>query len=114
MIRNVNRDTLRVALHNWRAAAHLTANRGRAPTVERDVTAADSDADRATRTITHQSEKHTVSADLGRFLFQPLERFRFVLGIAVEERGATRRVDHGDLFVIARWRLVDADGFRTD
>ena len=114
LIENVNRDPLRGVLHDRHATAYRPLARDEVPTTARDAAAAHSDTEHATRTIADQRQQHAVSANLRRFLLQPLERFCFPLRAATEKLRAARRIENGN-FLIATWRRpIDPHRGRID
>ena len=107
LIENVNRDPLRGVLHDRHATAYRPLARDEVPMTARDAATAHSDTEHATRTIADQRQQHAVSADLRRFLLQPLERFCFPLRAATEKLRAARCIQNGNFLVVLRRRSID-------
>ena len=114
LVENVNRDPLRGVLHDRHATAYRPLARDEVPMTARDAAAAHSDTEHATRTIADQRQQHAVSANLRRFLLQPLKRFCFPLRAATEKLRAARRIQNGDFLVVLRRRSIDPHRSRID
>jgi len=114
LIENVNRNPLRGVLHDRHPTAYRPLARDEVPMTARDAAAAHSDTEHATRTIAHQRQQHAISANLRRFLLQPLKRFCFSLLAATEKLRAARRIQSGDFLVMLRRRSIDPHRGRID
>jgi len=111
---NVNRDPGRAVLHDRRRPGRGARHLGATMMMEGDITAAHSNAERAGRAITHQSEEHAVGAHFRGLDLQPLDRFRLALSRAVKKARVAGGIEDGDLLVVRRGRMINPDLCRAD
>ncbi len=99
-----DRETMRAGFHEGRGATRFAVDRG----IARITAATKTETDRAARFVADETEQDAVRADFRGFFFQPLNRFRVGLLIAVEEVRTRARVDLCDFLEMRRGRLINA------